>query len=148
MSINDKECKKINRHYNRVKERHFWVKFGIFLFLSGLFTIFLFTGFTFLGIIIFQLVSIGLTATFFGAFSFILFGRLGWSESMLIDFLLNRLSIILIIVGLGLMSLRLNSTIHFERNYYVFFFIAGTILALFGMLFRSPIPDDPRIIRD
>ena len=149
MSTNDnKERNKINRHYRRVKERHFWAHFGFIIGVSGLVIILLGTGFIFFDIVIYPLISIGLIALFFGGFSVVLFGRVGWSESILIDFVLNRLSIISIIVGLILVWLKLNSTYLDDQSYYMIFFIVGIILAILGMLFQSPVPDDPRIIKD
>lgn len=149
MRTNDnKERNKINRHYRRVKERHFWAHFGFISGVSGFVIILLATGLIFFGIVTYSLISIGLVALFFGGFSVVLFGRLGWSESILIDFVLNRLSIISIIVGLILVWLELNSTYLSNQSCYMIFFIAGIILALLGMLFQSPVPDDPRIIKD
>ncbi len=148
MARNDKERKKINRHYRRVIERHFWVRFGFIIGVLGFLIILFATGLIFFGTVIASLISMGVICLFFGSFSVVLFGRLGWSESILIDFLLNRLSIISIVVGLILAWFELNSTYLGGQSYFAIFFIAGIILALLGMLFQSPLPDDPRIIKD
>lgn len=136
------------RYFGRVRERHLWAKLGLPLFAFGLGCIILS-----LGAIFFNysfaftrlMSSIGFGGITIGGFCMVLFGRLGWSESKIVDLLLNRLSIVLIIGSQILvvihLSLKYPSEI-IQRDFIVT--IVGVILAVLGIFLHSP-ADDSRI---
>jgi hypothetical protein len=137
------------RYYKRVMERHFWAKLGLPLFIFGFACIVLSVGTIFFNgsFTIVRLVSsIGFGGITIGGFSMILFGRLGWSKSKLVDLLLNRLSVILIIASQFLVVIHLGlgyTSKTIQEDSIVT--IVGVILALLGIFFHSRPLDDPRI---
>lgn len=84
--------------------------------------------------------AIGQYALYFGATSIVILSRVGWSESVWIDLLFNQISVILILVGFGIL---------FLYTVYGFLFpqlgisgvIVGIVLASLGMVFQSSPPE-------
>lgn len=132
------------RYYKRVKERYFWVKTGeVFVTIGAVLLVLLLVSPFSMSYVL------GNTGLFFvvtGSVFALLFGRLGWSESIFLDFLFNRVNIFLVIFS------QILDTIHIwlghpmeTRRYAFFIFIIGIALAIFGIMCHSPTVDDPRL---
>ena len=137
------------RYYKRVKERHLWVKLGLPLFVFGFGCIIFSISAIFFNVS-FTIVRVGSSIGFggiaIGGFSMVLFGRLGWSESKLIDLLLNRLSTVLIIGS------QLLAVIHLSLGYTSEIIqkdlaatVVGVVFSLLGIFFNSPPVDASRV---
>jgi len=63
--------------------------------------------------------------------------RIGWSQTFLIDLLLNQVSVAIILLGQGIFAL--GKAVN-PMGTYIFIF--GIVLAALGMKFTSPIPLD------
>jgi len=134
------------RYYKRIRERHLWVKFGLPLFVFGFSCIILSIAAIFLNVsfsVVRTMSSIGFGGFIIGVFALVLFGRLGWSESRVVDFLLNRVGVILIIFGQTLIVIHLSlgyaSEVLQKDSISI---IVGTVLVLLGIVFHSPYVDD------
>lgn len=133
------------RYYRRIKERYLWVKLGWPFFVFGFFCIVISVLMVFFDIDFFVVKvvsSIGYGGIILGGFSMVLFGQLGWSESKSIDFLLNRLGVVLIITSQVFIVIQLILEHSFDTiQKYSFVTIVGIVLILLGMFFHPPVDD-------
>lgn len=81
--------------------------------------------------------AVGQTLLYFGATSIIVFSRVGWSKSRWIDILLNQGSIILTLIGFGILFLYIAYEVLSPQT-GVFTVVIGIILAGLGMILQSP----------
>jgi hypothetical protein len=92
------------KYQGRIRERHFWFRIGVAALLLGVLlfivvSISIFTDTPFTAVS--GLLGLALLGMLFGILSTVLFSRIGWSQSAMLDLLLNRVSILLTITGLG-----------------------------------------------
>lgn len=133
------------RIQKRVKERYLWSRVGWVAFVLGfglailsvLSSIFLDMPFNLFD----KLIDISLFGIFLGVICLLLLSRLGWSKSKQIDFLLNRLSISLMIIGVMIGTV-FSDIVPNSASYGPCLGFVGAILALFGMRFQSSIEGD------
>lgn len=86
------------------------------------------------------LVPIMLQCFFFGFLFALLFSKTGWSKYIFIDFLLNRLSLLVVTIGIALL-VNIKLIPHEIRQYGYGIVAVGVVLMLMGRYFQSS-PDD------
>lgn len=127
------------RFQKRIKERRLWFRTGVLtlgvsiaIFVIAVIGFFLNLPFN----SVYYSLGVSVSGIAFGVVCTVLFSRLGWSQSIMVDFLLNRLSIVLILVGFGLELLTIFPDINYfpKASGYGFGFLAlGVVLALVGV---------------
>lgn len=126
-------------YQTRQKQKEFFFKIGKFGVPISL--ILILVGFIFSDrLIVFA--SIGQTLLYMSVSSAIVFSRLGWSKNMLVDFLFNRMSIVLSVIGYGLAFLY----VQFDygesiMNTGILVIIFSFFLVWLGNKFQSPIQE-------
>lgn len=138
------------RFEKRQREKRFWFFLGKVMFvfsMSGLFVAisisflitFKITSYSFYKIVD-NLVSLSVPSLIFSVFCILVLSQLGWSKSIWIDLLLNRLSSILVIIGSSLSfftGIISNEIIIYGQPILAI----GIILWLLGLRFRSGKPE-------
>jgi len=115
---------------NRVKQRVIYFRVGMFAAALG-FILFVTTlGASFYGLPVYR---IALFLFSIGALCTLLFSRAGWSENPMLDLFLNRISILIAVVGLGIFLLGVNSL-------GILLTGIGLVLVILGVYFHSPVP--------
>lgn len=134
----------------RIKERHFWFYLGVITLIVSTIFFFVFIISSFLGLSFYlfnKLLNISLYGIFIGSIFTLFLSRLGWSESWVIDLLLNRLSILFMIGGLTLevSNIFLGNLLYSqELSYGYVVTIIGIILWLLGVRFQSSTIEYPK----
>jgi hypothetical protein len=122
-------------YVQRVKQRTFYLKTGATMVLVGFA---LFALIFFLRMLSFFWVASFLTST--GTIMVVLLSRIGWSRHLLVDLILNQISILLIILGIGAFCFK-ESLNHVG----IYMALIGLLLAGLGMHFHSSITADDLI---
>lgn len=115
---------------NRVKQRIIYFQVGMFGVALG-FILFVATlGASFYGLPVYRIALFLFSG---GVLCNLLFSRVGWSQNPVLDLFLNRISILITVVGLGIFLLNVNSL-------GILLTGVGLMLVIFGMYVHSPIP--------
>lgn len=88
----------------------------------------------------YTIAAVGQALLYFGGTSIVIFSRIGWSESLWKDILLNQISIVLTIIGFGILFLYAAYGFSFPQL-GVFAVVTGIVLAGLGIIFQSSIPE-------
>ena len=91
----------------------------------------------------FRLLLWAIYITSFGVLFTLIFGRIGWHDNVLLDILLNQMSIIFVVVGISIVLVT-NIFFNNQNNGAVTgikIVILGFILALLGIWFRKDPPE-------
>lgn len=126
----------------RIRERHFWFRLGVYCLAIGVivFVVSMISAFFDLLPFLFlkKLLNFGLYGIFLGIIFGLFFSRIGWSKSLWLDLLLNRLSLLLIVIGITLEMNIFQEIFYFQDIPYGYgVTILGIILGLLGMRFQS-----------
>lgn len=88
----------------------------------------------------YTIAAIGQASLYFGATSIVIFSRIGWSKSLWKDILLNQVSIVVTVIGFGILFLY--AVYGFSLPQLgVFAVVTGLILAVLGIVSQSSIPE-------
>lgn len=133
------------KFYKRVQERHLWLRLGWILLVSGFSLLILTAVSSFLDMpfsLVKPLIGISLLGIILGSVFSLLLARLGWSKSMLVDLIFNRLSIILIIISqvTGVLLTNLGYILE-PIDYTQVMLIIGIVLVILGIRFQSSTED-------
>jgi hypothetical protein len=127
----------------RVKQRHFLYRLGVIAVALGVLLFALAFADMFLAITNRQALSLLPLAVFtisFGTVLGVVFGRVGWAQSKIVDVLLNQLSILMMLAGYTAGFLTIISGDMRSFLGAIFMLTLGIVLAAVGIRYHSPVP--------